>query len=221
MKKSLDTPKAMKRHRVWLGFALWALACVALAGESEAPALLENTRGATEAAGIGQLSASNLADGESELRIWSGFGTYPVNRMLRLRIGRDGQVRGEVLMYYASDLDWMDTDEARRFRREVLGDCVNLKRGRDTDVCTFKHRRKPDWHAVHQRVLALGILSLPDESKLPPPEIDIIDGSAMVVEIKDGAAYRAYQYSNAWARSEPEAVAADRIMRALSSSMLP
>ena len=183
------------------------------------PFLLQFTHGASEAAGIGELKEVPLPDGEREIRIWVGFGVLRTDHMLRLQADSFGNVHGEVLAHYRNDLSDMEPQDAAEFRRSVLEGCKNPREGHDSNVCTVAYRRTPNWQSIYKKLVALGVLTLPDESALPPPELDVTDGIAMVVEIRDGSQYRAYEYSNSWARKEPEAVAATEILQVVGKAM--
>ncbi|GAB3361556.1 hypothetical protein [Lysobacter tyrosinilyticus] len=186
---------------------------------ADEPFLLQFTHGASAASGMGELSQISLPNGEREIRIWIGFGMMRTDHMLRLQVSPSGKVHGEVLAHYKNDLSNMEPQDAAEFRRSVLEGCTNPKEGSESNVCTVNYRRTPNWQSIYKKLLALGVLTLPDESALPAPEIEINDGVAMVVEIRDGWQYRAYEYSNSWARKEPEAVAATKIMQVVGKAM--
>jgi hypothetical protein len=58
----------------------------------------------------------------------------------------------------------------------------------------------------------LGLDTLPDESQLPKTDITVTDGVAMLVEVRHGRTYRAYEYSNPAIREQQEAKAAAQII---------
>ncbi|HSE59998.1 MAG TPA: hypothetical protein VLA99_14960 [Nitrospiraceae bacterium] len=155
----------------------------------------------------------SLPDKSSEIRIWIGFGQVIPEKMLRLRVNPHGVVSGDVLIHFPSDLTFMGVKDAARFRRQVMRSCTDLRRGKESDVCTATFKHVPDWQSLRDKLVALGITTLPNESVLPEPELLVLDGVAMVVELRDRTSYRAYQYSNRLSRSEPEAVAAAEIIR--------
>ncbi|MDR7099287.1 hypothetical protein J2X04_001634 [Lysobacter niabensis] len=207
--------------RKLIGATLLCVAMQACAGEQsgDEPFLLQFTHGASAAAGIGELKEISLPDKEREIRIWVGFGVLRTDHLLRLRTTQDGNVLGEVLVHYKNDLSDMGPEDAAEFRRSVLEGCINPREGSESNVCTASYRRQPNWKTIYKKLVKLGILTLPDESVLPPPEIDITDGVAMVVEVREGAQYRAYEYSNSWARREPEAVAATDILQIVGKAI--
>ena len=71
------------------------------------------------------------------------------------------------------------------------------------------------WNALWKRVEALGILTLPDSSTLPPSKVISHDGIAYVVEINDGKRYRTYCYANTEYETWPEAQKIIEIVKTL------
>ena len=74
---------------------------------------------------------------------------------------------------------------------------------------------KTSWPELWEKVKALGILTLPDSSTLPNHKF-VRDGVSYVVEIKDGAHYRVYRYSNPFDQEWPEAKALLKILETFS-----
>ena len=194
-----------------------ALPLYAAETPTEPPFLLQFTHRATEAARIGELSKANLKADEREVRIWFGFGIMRIDRMLRLRISSSGTVHGEVLVHYSNDLSDMTQSDASEFHQDVRSSCTNFREGSEANVCTALYRREPNWRSIYKKLVALGIFDLPDESTLPKPEYEINDGAAIVVEVRHGSNYRAYEYSNPVFRNQPEAVAASKIMEVVAN----
>lgn len=195
--------------------SLMLAAAQATANEREEPFLLQFTSEAVTTAGMGTLKESHIPDQTSEIRVWIGFGVVQPQKMLRLRVNADGGVSGEILVHFPSDLTYME-DHAAEFRRDVMRNCTNLRTGKESDVCTATLKNTPSWDALYKNLFRLGITTLPDQSELPQPEIDVLDGIAMVVEVREGSSYRAYEYSNPAFRSEPEAEAATMIIHAIA-----
>lgn len=186
------------------------------AGNPKVPFFLQFTDKVASTAGIGLLRKTPIPELSSEIRIWIGFGVVIPAHMLRLQVGREGEVKGEVLVHFPSDLSYMGED-ASEFRRDVMRGCTDLRRGKKIDVCTAVFRSTPDWSTLHRRLTTLGIATLPDESELPKQEIVVFDGIAMVVEVRDGSSYRAYEYANPSLRSGPHAEAASQIIQAIGN----
>ena len=197
---------------------MWSAAAGALElGAHERPFLLQFTDDRARVAQIGILGESPIPEGQREIRIWIGFGILRIERMLRLRVGADGEVTGDVInSFRISDLP---AEDAQALRADILKGCADWKQGTETETCISQFRWRQNWSRIHRRLIDLGIDRLPDESELPEPEFHVNDGVAMVVEIRDGARYRAYGYSNPGFRTEPEAIAAQKIMQEVSSTM--
>lgn len=111
----------------------------------------------------------------------------------------------------------MEQADADELRVEILDGCRDWKRGSQKETCFAEFERRPNWKRLHAKLERLGLYRLPDESELPPLGFNVNDGIAMVVELRDGASYRAYAYSNPIFRSEPEAQSAYEIMKAVVS----
>ena len=132
--------------------------------------------------------------------------------LLRLFISTDEKVKGDVFIYYANGSHYMKEHGAKFLRKLKLG-CENFRRGTHLDVCAATFRLSPDWHEIYNNLNSLGIKTLPDQSELPGAEIYVTDGTSVVIEVRDGARYRSYEYSNPSVRSEPEASRASEIIR--------
>ncbi|WP_376692950.1 hypothetical protein [Wenzhouxiangella sp. EGI_FJ10409] len=178
------------------------------------PSLLSSTHQVVDAAGLERLEDQNLPAQESELRVWIGFGVGIPDHMLRLHANGDKDIRGEILAYFPSALAYMG-DDAEHFRGEISQKCNNFRVGDDSEVCTASFDDEPGWDQIYHKLVDLGIRTLPDESELPDPKVRVHDGVAMVVELRTGSRYRAYQYANPGFRDQPEAQAAARIMRVI------
>jgi hypothetical protein len=193
-----------------------ATAATDVPSDPHVPSLLQYTHEVAETAGIGRLSATAGTPGVEELRIWVGFGIVTPEHMLRLRIDATGKVSGELWVHFPGDLSGVvDIHERKKIRRQWTRDCAKPKRGRKDDVCLSIFRTPVDWRDVYERLRALGIATLPDESALPRTALIALDGISMVVEVRNGAAYRAYAYSNPMLRDGPEAEAAVKILHAV------
>jgi hypothetical protein len=188
----------------------------ALARDGDRPFLLAFTHDVASTAGIGSLENSLVPEGSSEIRVWIGFGVVVPDHLLRLVIDRDGEVEGNVFRHFPSDTSYMQEYEAE-FHRELMTGCTDLRRGKESAVCTATFRDQPDWLALYGNLVDLDILTLPDESELPKPQHRVKDGIAMVVEIRSGSDYRAYGYSNPSVRTEPQAQSASHIIRMINS----
>lgn len=74
------------------------------------------------------------------------------------------------------------------------------------------------WPALWDRLLAEGLLSLPDEKELGPLRLTT-HPTSYKVEIHRGGRYREYEWTNPGLRSEPEARAVLRIARILRENL--
>lgn len=186
------------------------------------PFLLQFTHDAAKASGIGTLRDNAIPEGETELRIWVGFGLIQPDHLLRLRVDASGNVTGDVLAYFPRRLargyleGRMHTD-ARASWNRLVSRCGVIHEGAVDDACFKKLSRAPDWRKVHRDLVEKGVETLPDQDELPPDGVDILDGVAMVVEVRKGAQYRAYEYSNPRLHAQPEAQAAAEILRLAST----
>ena len=209
----------MNVSRILVAGLLTLVVTGASATAKEEPFLLHFTDEVATTAGIGLLKSATLPVGSSEIRIWIGFGVVMPDEMLRLQRDSQGEIAGEVLVYYPSDLTYMKASDAKRFRRDIMRNCTNLRKGTESDVCTATFKTVPNWIDLYNRLAHLGIATLPDESELPSQKIVVNDGVAMVVEIRNGSSYRAYEYSNPIFRDEAEAQAAAQIIRVVSDAI--
>ena len=201
--------------------AALALACLAFPCKPEVRPGFDETWNAAEvvvAAGIGKLRETPLPDGSKEIRIWSDASAgviYP-NQMVQLKIAPDGKASGVVWWYYPSKSQFGSRSEHRQFLREMDQRCPEKKRDRPLTACAQASTPPPDWQAFWQRLSALDVETLPDESELPRPKHGILDGGMSIVEVRDGSRYRSYRYGNAQARTEPEAHKAHAIVQEMN-----
>jgi hypothetical protein len=169
-------------------------------------------------AGIGKLRTHPLARGEREIRIWISGNAWRPGEMLRLRIQPSGEVQGGSFQFANKEryqgLSSLSSSEAQQ---SVLAGCAALKKGVTADLCIVSFRQEPRWRHLYQKLTALGLLTLPDESTLPNGDVVVLThvGETLYVEIREGADYRAYSYKNPQLRREPEAAAADNIVDAV------
>ena len=171
--------------------------------ENGLPFLLSFTDDAARAAGFGLLREAPLPAGESEIRLWTGFGVLAPDSMLRLRTDAAGRVDGELLLHTAHDPD--EEMDAAWFRSITDGQCTQYRRAEAAQTCVARFRHEPDWGQVLSKLDTAHVRDLPDESTLPLPKSRIHDGMCLVVEVREGARYRAYEYCNPGFRDEPEA----------------
>jgi len=105
---------------------------------------------------------------------------------------------------------------------EPLGAIVR-KEGRTFHALAVDHDAREvtpsrPWGELWTKLLAEGLLTLPDESALPRDRL-VADGSAYVVETNVGGKYRAYAYSDPYDQEQPEATSMLRIAHTLSRAL--
>ena len=181
------------------------------------------------AAGLVPLREARLGPGEREVRIWTKVelsGTVQLHRFTE----RDGRVRGE--MVYAWHAGPPDASLGERtgetYHDHMLyrlrGACEGFAVAFERGACRARFRREPPWNRVLREAEANGVWTLVDQDSLPHTGFRIIlDGWSMVVELRDGASYRAYRYHCPWAhpewRSATLATAIARSLHAIDSLM--
>jgi hypothetical protein len=132
------------------------------------------------------LRAAPVGADSLEVRVWIGFGRFPLEAF---RLRREG---------------------SRWSAQHVIDTIEKTARARLPDV-----RPKSDWASVWRELDQLGLLTLPDSSSLPNPEVLVNDGESYVVEINTGNTYRTYQYGNPQFQRWPEAKKIIRIIEIL------
>ncbi len=197
--------------RAWTLGWLFFLSTSVRGAEGDVPRLLTFVDNVAETAGIGLLRDTPLPDGEQELRVWTGFGVVVPKSMVRIRVSAVGKVSGQVFLHHRADLEFASAQRDAAFQRWQMGTCRTRLVGAESVVCETQTVGRPRWLATYRRLLRLGVLDLPDQSVLPKPTLDMSDGWALVVEVRRGAEYRAYQYSNPALIPAPEAQAAEQI----------
>ena len=181
------------------------------------------------AAGLVPLREARLRPGEREVRIWTKVelsGTVQLHRFTE----RDGRVRGE--MVYAWDAGPPNESLGERtgetYHDHMLyrlrGACEGFAVAFERGACRARFQREPPWNRVLRQAEANGVWTLVDQDTLPHTGFTItIDGWSMVVELRDGASYRAYHYHCPWVhpewRSATLATAIARSLQAIDSLM--
>jgi hypothetical protein len=110
-----------------------------------------------------------------EIRIWVGFGLTPLEGF---RLRRDGN-------------QWS--------AQHVIDAAPETKSADIHPVVP-----KSGWTFLWSKLSELQLLTLPDESALPPAKDYFMDGESYVVEINRDNAYRTYEYGNPQARDLPK-----------------
>lgn len=172
------------------------------------PFLLRFTDSAARSMGLPLLRESALPESVKEVRVWTGFGTVQPDFMLRFQITADGPLTGTLLAYAIRD---PSDEKYDRWIGAVLGAmCSSVRSDVGLASCAADASREIRWKAVYRNLVADELWNLPDESELPKPKYTMSDGSGIVVELRDGRGYRAYEYLNPGMR---EGLAARRAVR--------
>lgn len=182
---------------------------------------------AAMAAGLVPLREAKLRPGEREVRIWTKVELSGAEELYRFT-ERDGRVHGELV--YAWGAGPPDASLGERpgetyhdlMLYDLRGACEGFVVAFETGVCRARFRREPPWSRVLREAEANGLWTLLDQDSLPHTGFWIsIDGWSMVVELRDGASYRAYHYHNPWShpewRSATLATAIARSLHAIDS----
>jgi hypothetical protein len=156
---------------------------------------------AEKAAQLAPLRETPLRPGEREIRLWNQV-ELGVPKQLHRFTERDGRVRGEVVYYWSREPGGLARDERPGETMHDLmlytmrGRCDRFTTSTEAAACRARYRREPPWKGALRAAEALGLWTLPDPSVLPKENTVGFDGTTMVVELRDGARYRTYQYHN-------------------------
>lgn len=157
--------------------------------------------------GLAPLRTAEPSEGAREVRVWIGGGIgYPQSLFRVVEKGAD--VAGELVLYWRTHGESEPPGET--FHDLMVfyqtGSCDGFAAAEGVGTCRALFDRRPDWGSVLREAERAGLWSLPDSSELPDDGLVTIDGWAITVEMRDGAAYRAYHYDNPDAHpSWPEA----------------
>ena len=171
------------------------------------------------ALGLGLLRRTPVPKGTQEIRIWTGLALGVPHDLLRLT-RRGNRVEGNKAWYWFVESVQDDTRGEEEsvpidavVRYSTGGRCGPPQRSGDVEACLVHLTKRPDWRAIWDSLEVLGVWTLPDQDELPRDSTMTLDGWAMTVEVRDGARYRSYAYSNPDAHRHPVQVAAAAIGR--------
>lgn len=145
---------------------------------------------AATAAGLRLLRADALPPGEREVRVWAGFGIGIPHSLFRLRAS-GGAVQGALVLWWRHESEWPPDAASETMHAYVtrVFACGPIRRHDGVDACEpGRIEPRPDWRALLAQLDSLGISTL--ETPPADPNIVSLDGYHMVVEVRDGAAYR-------------------------------
>lgn len=173
------------------------------------------------AAGLTPLDEARLRRGDREIRIWIGGGFAAPSWLYRFTSSH-GRVSGEIIWYWMAPSSAVQTDSSVR---AMLGEaCVAFAHREDVSTCRARFARRPSWRTVLDSMGTLGVWTMPDAPPRPP-NIVTTDGWGVIVELRDGSAYRTYKYDNPDVRSSIPSVARvaeiSRTLRSVDSLIVP
>lgn len=185
----------------------------------ETDSFVEFTDDKALSANLIPLRQKALTPGTKEIRVWVGFGVVSREDLLVLQIDRDGSVTGQKIWVYKIEPEkWKDEPEAlEEYLDGIYYRCNVISKYQNIESCKVKNSEIYDWSKVYSKLLNLDIWTLPDESKLPKPEVVVLHGFSVVVELNDGINYRAYSYGNPGFRKDEEAEKASKMMSFVKS----
>jgi hypothetical protein len=200
---------------LWLGLA-GALPYPAFCAPTETPLnvsriFLPSVAEPAKAAHLEPLKNTVLPADNKEVRIWIGFGAEREMRLVRISVDSAGQVHGEAVFSHGLESKNPGNDEKSYFA-ELAKQCKTIGSDGEWESCSPASSESADWAKAYRSIVALGLWDLPDDSKLPKPNMSIVDGAAMLVELRSGTDYRAYSYGNPSFNEAPEAQKAAKIM---------
>ena len=161
-------------------------------------------------AGVEPLRTKDLPEGTREVRIWiSGPGDG--HNLYRV-VETEASVFGELIFSWSaraheSDLPGQSMHDLAVYN--LTGSCYGFFKTETTATCRALFDQPPDWEGILRAAELAGLWRLPDLSELPVERLISTGGWGLTVELREGKAYRAYQYNNpASYPSSPEAVQA-------------
>ena len=158
------------------------------------------------------LRRTEVGENEREVRFWSHLYLAEPRHVVVMREA-GGQVHGRVLRYWPSAMavgeEWEQEADS-----SFSTFCTAINRGEAWTVCEPEFEARPEWEDIFWEATQAGVWTLPDPSRLPPPDFITLDGWGMTVEVRAGQAYRAYRYETPEAHEWPEARQAEQIAEA-------
>ena len=182
--------------------------------KDETNSFVQYTYKKAQAVNLERLDKKSILDGSKEIRIWIGFGLVSPEHLLVLNINKYGMISGKKVLIYNRDPDnWKDKEDSlEEFLESLYSYCDVIGTFNYIESCGVLHNEIYDWSKIYEKLNQLNVWTLPDESALPKPEIMILDGLSIIVELREGNSYRAYSYGNPGFRKDNEAVDASNIM---------
>lgn len=185
--------------------------------EGNLPLLLQFTDDPAHAMQLPILRENGTDGVQREIRAWIGFGVMQPESMIRFMIDNEGNLKAESYLYYGSDWKTDPDEELKEAYEAIVADCKVIGVYGKDEACRVKKLDKNLYRKVFRKIESLGVWTLADDDDVPASdnELTVLDGIAMVIEMRDGPFYRAYSWSNPGFRKAPEALRASRIMAEL------
>lgn len=177
--------------------------------------VLEGRDSVTIAAGLTPLRSTVLPMGTQEIRIWIGEGIGIPEDLYRI-VRQGHRVTGEWIQFW-SEPYYQDNepDVTALMEYTLAGQCRSIGKSGRAGACHTRLVGEPDWKGILQRIERAQVWTLPDESELPQDSVWIMDGWSILVEVRDGAHYRAYHHANPDGHQHPVSKHAAEIAEAL------
>ena len=170
---------------------------------------------AAHAFGVTPLTDLLFEPGVEEIRYWSGGGITAEQSFVRL-VRTGNRVDGMLGLYWRPANPYHhpgDITQGAMVRYFHAGTCRSLVDYGNIEACPLRFRHRPDWRAIWDTLIALGVTSLPEQSSIPRPKLLIFDGGAMTVELRTRDGYRRYSFSNPEAYADSQGQRVVRIAR--------
>lgn len=151
---------------------------------------------------------------------------------------RGSKVGGDVFFYWSKEerdekghVYWkLESRDSAQLAHQFEGRCDQFKASEEMQTCHAKFVTLPNWQDVLARLETHHVWTLPNMSTLrwhSARRFVVNDGYGMVVEVRDGDAYRSYEYDNPdsyiteWPEEAGDAVAIVRATRSIHSYIVP
>ncbi len=164
--------------------------------------------------GLPELSESSAKSSAKEFRAAVGFGCVYPQTFLRLVVDGE-QMFGDLFAWWPTSMDEEYRSDDVPSMAQIMAEENCRDAEADSEIVTCRYCLNPgfDWRSVLSHLDEQGAWVLPDESELPEMGGFVLDGVSIEVELVSDGAFRTYSYGNPDHRSEPEAKAANAILR--------
>jgi hypothetical protein len=145
------------------------------------------------AARLRPLERTLLPLGTREVRFWL-IGGWAISDLYRIT-SRNGRVDGQWFRFWDFDEGFeaeSGLPERAATRYGLAGQCDTIRTFQDEDICITRFVHRPNWAALLGKLESDSVWTLPDQKR--NPNIIINDGAEIIVELRDGAHYRKYDY---------------------------